>query len=329
MATSGTIATTIISVSDIIDSAVRRCEFSPAGLNAEIIIVAKRNLFMILAEYADFGLNLWALEQNLIGLQASRARYALPAGTINLLELMHARPTRVEGTDTVAAQSVTTELDSATEIKRIGVKFDVISASETITLSYSDDDVTYEDTEIITKIDWEADTFYWFELDPLPTALFWKVSSTTDPITVNEFYLASEVQEIPIYPYNRTQFYNLVERKIKTTLPTNYYYERTTPLQYVNLWPLPNDDFGHLTLVRHREVQDVGALKLQLEIPNRWLNCIIWGLAKLMSVELPGISADRIALVGGEAEVSRKVAEREETDSAPTSYTPNIGCYTR
>ena len=52
-------------------------------------------------------------------------------------------------------------------------------------------------------------------------------------------------------------------------------------------------------------------------------------LAHQMSLELPGVTPDRIALMKNEAFETWNIAEQEERDKSPIYFAPNISPYTR
>lgn len=327
MATSGTVALTTISTAKLIEHAIRRCGLSPTTQTAETMQTARECLYLLMLSLATRGLNLWCVETDLIGLRTNQATYVLPDGTIDLLKLVFSRPTRVEGTDVQAGLNYTTSLDSASNVLRVGVKFDTIAASETVTISSSDDDVTYTVREQFVKTDWVADQWYWFELDPVVNAQYFRVS-TLAAIDVSDFYLATSLYDMEIVQYNRDDYFGLPNKQTLGSPSTNYYYERKLNPQ-VTLWPVPNDDTCHLTIVRHRQIQDVGTLVQEIEIPNRWYEAVIWQLAERLAFELPNVQPTRVPLVQAEAAKNLIDVENQETDGASIRFNVQLSGYTR
>ncbi len=327
MTTSGTYTQTI-KTSTMLEHAIRRCGKNPASLTSETVQIAKINLYLLLLSLASEGLNLWAVQRPLIGLTEKKATYLLPSGTLDLLSVTYSMPTRATGTDTAGAQSLTTALDSETEIVRVGLKFSVISTAETITLEYSDDGLTWNPISTLTKTDWATDEWYWVALDPTISSLNFRVTSTTNPITLTEFYLASQISDLPLYPFNRDDYTNQVNKFILGRPCTNYYFEKLINPQ-LTLWVVPNNNYDHLNPLIHRQVEDIGSLTQEVAIPNRWKESIIWQLARNLCFELPDIPDSRIQLVMGEAERTFLQVEKDETDSAPLRIAPDIGRYNR
>ena len=327
MATSGTYKQSSISVSRMIDHIIRRCGKNPATISPEDLKTVRETLYMVLLNLSSKGLNLWAVQNQFVGLTPGKATYVLPTGTLDILNLVLSQPTRVEGTDTIASQSITTDLTDSSKLVRVGLKFETISASETIQLDYSTDSGSnWSNLTTLTKTDWETGTWYWVDLDPFVTGNSFRAVSTTSAITLTEFYLASQVRDIPMTPFNRDDYMSQVNKDYSVSLPTNYFFEKLINPQ-VTLWGVPNNDYSHLTARIHRQVEDVGSLTGQLAIPDRWLDSVIWVAAKVAAFELPDISDVRLGTIQQMAMEAVSNVETDETDGAPIYLTPSIGNY--
>jgi hypothetical protein len=51
-----------------------------------------------------------------------------------------------------------------------------------------------------------------------------------------------------------------------------------------------------MTVWYSRQIMDVGALTDELEIPQRWYEAIVMNLAHRLSLELPQVPMDRVAV---------------------------------
>jgi len=327
MATSGTVARTTISTANLIEHAIRRCGLSPASITAETLSTAREALYLLLLGLANRGLNLWCVETNYIGLKENQALVQMPVGTIDILNVLFSRPSPVTGANVQAGSNYTTTLDASTPVIRIGVKFNTIAASETVTISSSDDDITYATLVSEVRTDWISGAWYWFAIDPVARAQYFRVS-TIAAIDVAEFYLASTLFDIPIYPLNRDDYMALPNKQIASAFSYNYYYERKLNPQ-ISLWPIPSDEHNHLTIVRHRQVMDVGAVTGEIEIPNRWFEAIIWQLAERLCFEVPGVDPQRVQMVMAASMKNLAEAEMEEVDGTTIRMNVRIGGYTK
>jgi hypothetical protein len=83
MATSGTTAFTL-DLAEIVDEAFERCGHEVrSGYDLK---TARRSLNLLLADWANRGINLWTVDQGTVPLVAGTATYALPGDTVDLIE---------------------------------------------------------------------------------------------------------------------------------------------------------------------------------------------------------------------------------------------------
>jgi hypothetical protein len=98
MATSGTTGFNL-ELADIIEEAGERCGVEIRAGNQ--VRTARRSLNLLLAEWANRGINLWTLEKNELLLLPGIDKYVLPADTIDLLEAVIRTGTGINQTDLV------------------------------------------------------------------------------------------------------------------------------------------------------------------------------------------------------------------------------------
>jgi hypothetical protein len=84
-----------------------------------------------------------------------------------------------------------------------------------------------------------------------------------------------------------------------------------------------------MTVWYSRQIEDVGALTDELEIPQRWYEAVLMNLSHRMSLELPQVGLDRIQYLEKMAVQYLNEAEQEERDKSPIYWAPNISVYTR
>lgn len=325
MATSGTIGATLVPTVSIVERAIRRCGLPPTSITAETVSIALEDLFSLLMSVSSRGLNLWCVDKMLMPLVRGQAVYTLPPGTLEVLNLIHATPSRVEGTNTSGATFFQTEFAEAVTIVRVGVKFSAVQAFP-FSIQSSGDGISWT-THVQGLLSPVAGEWTWYDIDPAADAAFFRLSSPTLS-TVSDFYLATNVREIPVSKFNRDDYSNQPAKTFQSLIVTNYYFEKlVTPR--ITLWPVPSDDTRHLVLFRYRQIQDVGELTNELELPLRWIEAIIWQLALRLAFELPGVEAARRAEIVQVTQGMTLEVENTETDNAPIQIHPNIGVYTR
>lgn len=333
---SGTINQTTIDTAVVIEHSLRRCGVKTASQTPEIIDICLENLYLLLVGLSNAGINLWCVEEAMIGLQTGQASYALPPGTVDLLNLTYSQPQRITGTDSISDKEIIIDLGvgNETKILHAGIKFSSVYDTDTIVLSSSINGSDWVDVAQMTgpyetQLGLVTDTWYWLSSDPAPSVRYWKFMMGESMVAA-ETYLASTISDIPVIQFNRDTYYALPDRHQQGRPSVNYYLEKL--LNYkVNLWPVPNNSYDHLTAQVHRQVQDVGALTQQLYIPQRWLNSIIWELTKLLCFELPTELVDqaRVPSIIVMANEQINFAGIGESDGAPTRLIPRISGYTR
>jgi hypothetical protein len=325
VATSGTVGQTTFDTTSVIEHAFRRVKQPLTQQTPDTITLAKQNLYLLLMNLANRGLNLWAVEKQYIGCVTGQSVYQCPVGTIDLLNLVYSQPSRTTGTDGTTATSITTQLSGATTILRIGVKVSAVTASDTLTLSHSADGVTWSVISATTKTDWAAGTMYWFDVDPQVNNVYFKAEFGT-AATFAEFYLASALYDLPLSPWSRDTW-AVINNKTQQGRPsTSYFFEKLIRPQ-VTVWPVPNNSYDYLTMYIHRQIQDVGTMMQSLEIPSRWYEAVVWQLAERLAFELPNVDAALAQMCVQMAEKYTLEVEDEESDGMPFYIGPNLAGY--
>lgn len=321
MATSGTIGQTVISTAKVIEHAVRRCGLPASSQTPETVYVAKDCLFLLLMHYANTSLNLWCVDTHYVGLQPGQKEYTLPTGTNNVLNAQQSTPTLAPQ----QSLSTTTQVLTATStLVRVGLKFSTLPTTD-FTISTSTDGVSYTTRVSCKVLDLAGvNAVYWFDLDPVVSAKHVQVSSGT----LSAVYSATGVSDLPVTPWNRDTYAAIPNKNSQGGTITNYLFNKLMAPS-ITLWQVPSDETRHLSLLLHRQVQDVGSLTQSLAIPTRWFESTIIQLAFRLSMELPGVDPTRIKMLSDLASKFNIEAMSEETDSAPIEIEPGISPYTR
>ena len=333
MTTSGTVGITRIDTATLVNKAVRRCGINPSEQTAELVSTALEDLFMLILSLANKGINLWCVEKILLPLIAGQTRYVLPLGTEQILNVVHSTPTLVTGTETVGATSYVVEYTDLVSINRIGMRLG--TSSDQLVISISDDGVTWTtvDPFIYPPVPsiLVANTLYWFDLEKTYTGKFLKLENVgvlPAALVVDDLYVCSQSREIAMAPFNRDDYANQPNKTFQSRTLTNYYFEKLIE-PAINFWPAPNTEENCVVVYRQRQIQDVGDLQNEIEIPSRWYEAITWHLALRLAFEVPGVDPGRIAAIQKMTQDMTMEVELGETDDAPIYFSPRIGVYTR
>lgn len=327
MATSGTVATTTIDTSAVIEHAFRRCKVLPSAQTPETVLIAKENLYMLLLNLGNRGLNLWAVEKAFIGLRQGQATYQTQAGTLDVLNVVYSQPTLVSATFSAIATGGKATITS-TGVTRVGFSFSA-AFTGALVIKSSTDDVTYTTLTTLPSETYAVGQDYWADLPVLTTAGYFTVESAAAPFpAIDNIKLASATYDLPCTQWNRDTYAVMNNKQQQGRPSTSYFFEKKL-IPLITLWPVPNNDNDHIMIYRHRQPQDVGTLTQQLEIPQRWLDGFIWLLAARLCFEIPSVDANVQQMVVQMADKQVFEAEQSETDGAPVYLTPGIGVYSR
>ena len=116
--------------------------------------------------------------------------------------------------------------------------------------------------------------------------------------------------------------YASIPNKIVTGRPIQVYVDRLAPTPSVNLWPVP-DTAQTYTLVywRLRRIQDAGTGANTMDVPFRFLNCMVAGLAYMISMKVPG-GLERVALLKQQYDEAWELAATEDRDKSSSRFVP-------
>lgn len=325
MATSGTVATTTVNTATLIEHALLRVKVPLSSQTPEVLGIARESLYMLMLGMSNNGLNLWCVDKGYLGLTAGQATYSLPSGTLDVLNVSHSAPTILDSTFAAVANGGEAELDATAASIRLGYYF---SAAYTgaLTLASSSDGVTYTTLTTLASATYAAGVWYYTDLPISTSALYFRITGAAAP--VSNIRVISVSYDLPLTQWNRDTYIAINNKEKQSHPATNYFFEKKIT-QTLTLWPVPDSDENYLIYYRHRQIQDVGSLIQELEIPARWLEGIVWQLALRLAFELPQVDPQLIQVIAPMAEKYEFEAELGETDGAPIYLTPTIRGYTR
>jgi len=357
MAYSGTVGTTVINVQTMIDHGARRCGKLAEELTSEQLLSARQSLFFLLSHLANIGINYWAIDKKVFGLNADQYIYSMPLGCIDVLNVLYRTMNRPNGAYTSSAggvvanvydSNVDTYCQQTSTNGNIAVNFGSSnpiyigsigflpyvagngSATWSIALEYSTNNSTWNMLEDLGTIVVTNNQWVWTDIDPGQSVSYYRIrayNGTT--LALRELYFGNNSREIQMARLNRDDYTNLPNKNFTANQPYQFWFDRTIPQPTVYLWPTPSDPFIQMTVWYQRQIMDVGALTDELEVPQRWYEAVVFMLAHRMSLELPQVAMDRIGYLEKMADRYYSEAEAEERDKSPIYLAPNISVYTR
>lgn len=328
MAFSNTISQTNFNTRKVIDSAFRRAKLQPQQITSEYIEVANDQLYLFLSDLANQGVPLWCIEKQIYPLYEGVGDITLDLGTVDVLNSNLRTLQEVTGTDTDTSTTHTVYFTTATAVSTVGVLWS--AASTTIALERSDDDITWTtiQTEVPVAVSGE---WVWYDLDSSVATTYFRVRATVGTLGFDQIYLGNTPTEIPLARLNRDDYTNLPNKTFQNNRPLQFWFDRQINQPIMHLWPVPNASATvfQIVLWRHRYIMDVGTMTQNLDVPQRWFEAIVAGLAAKLALEIVEVDAAMIPLLDAKAAQALSVAQAEERDNSPMMIQPNISMYTR
>ena len=300
MATSGT-ASFNLDLTEIVEEAFERCGSElRTGYDLR---TARRSLNLLFADWANRGVNMWTFEQGTIQLVQGQNTYALPDDTVDLLE--HVIRTQANSTTNQADLTIT----------RISVS-------------------TY--ATIPNKLQQARPIQVWIQRLNAQTSPTGYTLASTINSSVTTIELSSTVglpangfilldSELIYYGYiTGNTLYNCARAQQNTTAASHSsgtaVYIKQVPA--ITVWPTP-DNTQTYTFVywRLRRTQDAGGGVDVMDVPFRFIPCMVAGLAYYMGMKIP-TAMERLPVLKQQYDEAWTLASDEDREKAAVRFVP-------
>jgi hypothetical protein len=325
MAFSGSISSTVFNTNKVIDTAFRRCRLRAEQVTPEMQSYATDALYMLLSDLGNVGTPSWCIEQILLPMYQAQQKVTLPIGTVGVLNANFRYQNTLTGAVSTTATSYTSNWGSAISVNTVGILW--AAASVDLTFEVSSDNLTWTQVGSQTTVA-AAGEITWTDISqPLPYQYFRITSAST--ISATTVFLQNNPAEIPMAALNRDNYVNQTN-KIFTGQPTQYWFQRDIARPVMHLWPAPALQYeaAQLVIWRHRHVMDVGTLRQEIEIPQRWYDAIVDELAFKMAISTPEVDKELMPMLEQRSAVSMSRAWGGDADGSSTYIQPWITPYT-
>ena len=310
MSTSG-LSSFNLNLNELVEEAFERCgQELRTGYDLR---TARRSLNLLTIEWANRGINLWTVEQGQIVMNTGQAIYPIPVDTIDLLDHV-VRTNNGQGNN------------------QIDINITRISESTYITIPNKN----ATGRPIQVWINRQTGTIANTPQTTLAAAI---TSNTQTTITL------SSVANLPTQGFiniggETIGYQNIVGNQIVNawrgqngTIATTHANGASVfvnNLPCINVWPTPNPPGNQYTFVyyRLRRMQDAGKPGTTTEdIPFRFINCMVAGLAYNLSIKLPNVPQERIMMLKADYEQQWDIASTEDREKAAARYVPRVMFY--
>ena len=369
--TSGTVSATPYNLRKVLDHAFRRAGKSAEKVSAEQLSIATDIVFTVTSQWINAGFPLWTRQYLFLPVTIGSFDVPTPVGTVDIITAFWRilNPWRGDATLSTGADAaqlfagqpsadvVITGINpgvyvnflSAMQVDTVGI---LLGGASTVTAALevqaSSDGVNWTTVQTLPSTTYTPQVWQYFGLIPSVTTQFLQIvlpSASTWTLNQVNFGLADS-QDIPFGRLNIDDYYNLPDKQFQGDQPNSLFVDRQLNAPVLKIWPTPNVTAfynGTMTALVRRYIQDPGQLTNNVEVPQRWLEALQWGVAKLLMYELPDEEASsqqtsyftlmakqqRLQAVTQELTKAEALAWGEERDNSPVRIVPNIGGYTR
>jgi len=330
MAFSGSISGTTFNALKVVDHAFRRCRLPAQAISGEMQSYALESLYLFLSELANIKTPSWCIERQIYPFYEGQPIVTLDIGTVEVLNANLRTLQEVTGTTVSLPTSYTVDFadneGSQATINTVGIKW--LGTAVSLTFQTSLDGLTWTTVGTQTTSA-SAGEWTWTDIVPATPRQFFRITSAST-LLMTEVYLGTLPQEIPMGLLNRDT-YVAQSNKVFEGRPLTYRFQRDLVRPVMNLWPSPNLAAEHQQLIvwRHRQIMDTQNLQQDVEIPQRWLEAIVNGLAARMAAETAIVDINLIPVLEQKASMSVQRAWDGDNDGSPTYINPGIGCYSK
>jgi len=264
---------------------------------------ARRSLNLLFADWANRGVNMWTFEQGTITLTPGLSTYALPVDTVDLLE--HVIRTGAGSASTQADLTITrisvstyatipNKLQQARPIQiwvqRLDGERSAIGTALTSAISATDTTITVATTVGLATSGFviiESEIVYYGSVEGNQLLYCYRGQANTTA--------ASHINGSPVYAQN---------------------------LPCVTVWPTPDNTATYqLVYYRMRRIDDAGGGVNTMDVPFRFLPCMVAGLAYYLALKVPN-GAMRLDILKAQYDEAWQLAATEDRETAALRFVP-------
>ena len=270
---------------------------------------ARRSLNLLFADWANRGVNMWTFEQQTITLVAGQPTYALPDDTVDLLEHVirtNANVTNNQADLTITRISVSTYATIPNKLiqgRPIQVWVQRLTGSSSVLPGTVQATIGAADTTIpITS------------LSGVPTAGFITIGS--ELIAYNETTPASG--STPAYLLNCCRGQDGTTAASHSTGAAISLNQKNS----ITVWPTPDPGTTYQFVYwRMRRMYDAGSGSKTMDVPFRFLPCLVAGLAYYVALKVPD-GLNRLDVLKSQYDEAWQLAAGEDQEKASVRFVP-------
>ena len=116
--------------------------------------------------------------------------------------------------------------------------------------------------------------------------------------------------------------YATIPNKLTQARPIQVYIDRLSPTPTITVWPTPDNSQTYTFVYwRLRRIEDAGNGVNTMDVPFRFLPCMIAGLASYLSLKVPG-GLERAQMLQAQYDAAWDLAAGEDRDKSAVRFVP-------
>jgi hypothetical protein len=271
---------------------------------------ARRSLNLLFADWGNRGVNMWTFEQNVITLATGQPTYALPDDTVDLLDHVIRTNANVPNNQadlTITRISVSTYATIPNKLitgRPIQVYIQRLTAQENLmSITVAAPGCNSTDTSIPVS-----------SVNNIPNAGFVRIG--TELIFYNEYQAAENGN--PAYLLNCCRGQDGTTAASHAASAPIYLSQK----QSITVWPTPNPGTTYQFVYwRLRRLQDAGSGVKTMDVPFRFLPCLVAGLAYYIALKIPD-GIQRLEILKAQYDEAWDLASTEDREKAAIRFVP-------
>lgn len=183
---------------------------------------------------------------------------------------------------------------------------------------------------------WSAREHLWLETEASVTlvasqatyALATLFSQKPMRVTSIRRRVTSGSTDTPMWPLSREEYFDL-PNKTTAAVPVNWYYDPQRALGTLYIWPTASTSVASaqtLQVTYLRRIEDFDASNNDPDLPQEWLEALIWNLADNLETEYPVNDPRRAAKIERNAALSLAAIESFDTEPTSLYLSPDWRC---
>lgn len=138
----------------------------------------------------------------------------------------------------------------------------------------------------------------------------------------------SDGREIPMNELSRQEYYDSPNKTTSTSVPVSWYFDPQTTTGVLHVWPAPDTNAAAdytLQITCSRPIEDMDDPSNDLDMPQEWIDPIVWMLADDLETEYP-VNDGRLAQkIERKAMEAKQILDYWDTETTSLYMQPEYG----